>query len=123
MPRPRGSGEPLHLLVDGTGLKLCGAGEWLAGKHGTKARRSWWTLHLGLETKTGQIVAAALTTKDVDDGSQVGPLLDQVMGSVAPFTADGAYGQEGVSAAVAERHPDAAIIAASGSTRHQAGAT
>ena len=59
---------------------------------------------------TGQIVAAALTTNDVDDGAQVGPLLDQVAAPVASFTADGAYDQEGVAAAVAERHPEAAVI-------------
>ncbi len=50
------------------------------------------------------------TTKEVDDGSQVGPLLDQVAASVASFTADGAYDQDSVSAAVAERHLAAAII-------------
>ncbi len=109
-PRPRSDGEPLHLLVDSTGLKLCGAGEWLVEKHGTKTRRSWRKLPIGLDAGTGQIVAAVLTTKDVDDGSQVGSLLDQVAASVASFTADGAYDQEGVSATVAERHPAAAII-------------
>ncbi len=61
VPRPRRSGEPVHLLVDSTGLKLCGEGEWLVEKHGTKTRRSWRKLHLGLEADTGQIVAAALT--------------------------------------------------------------
>ena len=112
VPRPRlhGDSEPLHLLVDSTGLKLCGAGEWLLEKHGTKARRSWRKLHIGVDAGTGQIVAATLTRKEVDDGAEVGPLLDQVPGSVASFTADGAYDQEGVSAAIAERHPKAAII-------------
>jgi len=38
----------MHLLVDSTGLKLCGKGEWLGEKHGTKTRRSWRTLHLGV---------------------------------------------------------------------------
>ena len=66
----------MHLLVDSTGLKLCGAGEWLNEKHGTKVRRSWRKLHLGMDAGTGEIVASLLTTKDVDDGSQVGPLLD-----------------------------------------------
>ena len=65
---------------------------------------------LGLDAGTGWIVAATLTAKDVDDGAQVGPLLDQVGASVASFTADGGDDQEGVSAAVAARHPDAAII-------------
>jgi len=63
-----------------------------------------------MDADTGQIVAAALTRKEVDDGSKVGPLLDQVAASVASFTADGAYDQDSVSAAVAERYPAAAII-------------
>jgi hypothetical protein len=109
-PGPRRGGEPLHLLVDSTGLKLCGAGEWLIEKHGAKTRRSWRKLHIGLDADTGQIVAAALTTKEVDDGSEVGPLLDQVAASVASFTGDGAYDQESVSTAVVERHPEAAVI-------------
>src|SRR3954466_12206104 len=118
VPRPRsgsspeagGEAAPVHLLVDSTGLKLCGPGEWLVEKHGTKARRSWRKLHLGRDADTGQIVAATLTTHDVDDGSQVDPLLDQVDGPIASFTGDGAYDQEGVYASVAERHPEAAII-------------
>jgi len=44
--RPRRGGEPMHLLVDSTGLKLCGAGEWLVEKHGAKTRRSWRKLHI-----------------------------------------------------------------------------
>ena len=109
-PRPRRDGEPLHLLVDSTGLKLCGAGGWLVEKHGMKTRRSWRKLHVGLNAGTGQIVAATLTAKEVDDGAEVVALLDQVAGAVASFTGDGAYDQEGVSAAVAERHPEAAVI-------------
>jgi hypothetical protein len=109
-PRPRSDGESVHLLVDSTGLKLCGAGEWLIEKHGTRKRRSWRKLHLGIDADTRQIVAAVLTDKDVDDGSQVGPLLDQVAAPVVSFTADGAYDQEGVAAAVAERHPEVAVI-------------
>jgi Transposase DDE domain len=116
VPRPRSSSrtgdgaEPVHLLVDSTGLKLCGPGEWLVEKHGTKARRSWRKLHLGRDAATGQIVAATLTTHDVDDGSQVSPLLDQVDGPITSFIGDGAYDQDGVYASVGERHPEAAII-------------
>ncbi len=109
-PRPRRDGEPMHLLVDSTGLKLCGAGEWLIEKHGTRTRRSWRKLHLGMDAGTGQIVAAVLTDKDADDGAQVGPLLDQVAAPVVSFTADGAYDQESVYAGVAERHPEAAVV-------------
>jgi Transposase DDE domain len=89
--RPRPGSEPVHLLVDSTGLKLCGPGEWLVEKHAAKVRRSWRKLHIGVDADTGQIIAAELTSKDVDDGSQVGPLLEQIAGPVASFTGDGAY--------------------------------
>jgi hypothetical protein len=55
-------------------------------------------------------VASTLATTDVDDASQVGPLLDQVADPVALFTADGAYDQDGVYGEVAARHPEAAVI-------------
>ena len=118
VPRPRSGSRsdygreaaPVHLLVDSTGLKLCGPGEWLIEKHGTKMRRSWRKLHLGVDADTGQIVAAALTGREVDDGAQVGPLLDQVTGPVASVTGDGAYDQDGVYTSVGERHPEAAVI-------------
>jgi IS5 family transposase len=71
-------GEPVHLLVDSTGLKLCGAGEWLQERHGTKVRRSWRKLHIDLDADTGRIMAATLTKHDMDDAAQVEPLLDQV---------------------------------------------
>jgi DDE family transposase len=63
-----------------------------------------------MDADTGQIVAASLTAKEVDDGAEAGALLDQVDGAVASFTADGGYDQGSVSTAVAERHPEAAII-------------
>ena len=107
---PLSSAEPVHLLVDSTGLKLSGAGEWLVEKHGTSRRRSWRKLHIGVDADTGRIVAAALTTNDVDDGSQVGPLLEQIAGPVASFTGDGAYDRDDVYREVCRRHPDAAVI-------------
>ena len=102
--------EPVHLLVDSTGLKLSDAGEWLVEKHATSRRRSWRKLHIGVDANTGQIVAAALTTNNFDDGLQVGPLLDQIDRPVAAFTGDGAYDQEGVYGEVAASHPDAMVI-------------
>ena len=86
---PRPGSAPVHLLVDSTGLKLCGSGEWLLEKHGTRTRRSWRKLHIGTDADTGRIVAATLTASNVDDAYQVGTLLEQV-GPLASFTADGA---------------------------------
>ena len=100
----------MHLLVDSTGLKLCGPGEWLVENHGTQTRRSWRKLHIGLDANTGQVVASALAGPETDDGAQVGPLLDQVAGSVASVTGEGAYDQDRVYADIAERHRQAAII-------------
>ena len=53
--QPGAQAEALHLLVDSTGLKLCGAGEWLVEKHGPKTRRAWRKLHIGLDAGTGQM--------------------------------------------------------------------
>jgi hypothetical protein len=112
VPRPRSSpgAGPVHLLVDSTGLRLCGPGEWLVEKHGSRRRRSWKKLHLATDADSGRIVASALTDHDGDDGSQVGPLLDQIEGSVASFTADGAFDRDDVYREVATRHPEAAVI-------------
>ena len=60
---------------------------------------------IDIDAATGQVVAATLTSNDVDDGTQVGTLLDQVDGPIASFTADGAYDQDGVYGEIAERHP------------------
>jgi hypothetical protein len=111
VPRPRaGTGGPVHLLVDSTGLKLGGPGEWLLEKHGTRTRRAWRKLHLGLEAGTGRIEAVELTGHETDDGSRVGPLLDQVADPVASVTGDGAHDREDVYGAVADRHPEAAVV-------------
>ena len=56
------------------------------------------------------VLATELTGPEIDDGSQVGPLLDQVDGPVASVTADGAFDRDDVYAEVAARHPEAAVI-------------
>jgi Transposase DDE domain len=100
----------VHLLVDSTGLQLCGPGEWLVEKHGTRRRRSWRKLHIGVDAGTGQILASELTTSEVEDGSQVEPLLDQIPTSLASLTGDGAYDQAGIYGTIAQRHPEADVI-------------
>jgi len=72
------SGEPLHLVVDSTGVKLYGEGEWKVRKHGYSKRRTWRKVHLGLDAKTGQVRAALMTHQDVDDASVLPGLLDQI---------------------------------------------
>ncbi len=100
-PLRRGGTGPLHLLVDSTGLKLGGAGEWLIEKHGTSRRRSWRKLHIGIDANSREIVAIEVTGKDIDDAAMVDALLDQIADPIASFTADGGYDQDRVSQAVA----------------------
>ena len=102
--------EPLHLLVDSTGLKICGEGEWLDQKHGIRSHRRWRKLHLGMDAGTHEIVAVELTPDDVGDISEIPHLLDQIDADVASMTADGAYDGEVVYDAVSERHPGAVVI-------------
>ncbi len=109
-PQIRTANGPVHLLVDSTGVKLSGPGEWLVEKHGTKRRRAWRKLHLAVDAKTGAIVASTLTSKEVDDAAELGPLLDQVDDPLAAVIADGAYDQDRVYDGVAEHSPEAVVI-------------
>jgi transposase len=87
-----------------------GAGEWLADRHGQRARRGWRKLHLAVDTNSGQIVAVTLTNQEIDDASQVDPLLGQTLGEIEQVTADGAYDGEPTYAAIATRDPDIAVV-------------
>src|SRR5918997_1149978 len=87
---------PVHVVIDATGLKVYGAGEWLVEAHGERGRRSWRKLHLAVDPNTGEILASALTTTEEGDASQVSPLLEQITGPIASVIADGAYDGEPV---------------------------
>ena len=87
----RNKTSDLHLIVDSTGLKLRGAGEWLFEKHGTAKRRAWRKLHIGIDADSGEIVAFDLSDKDVDDASHVSTLLDQLTQAPASFMAETAF--------------------------------
>ena len=97
---------PVHVVIDATGLKVHGAGEWLVEKHGGRGRRTWRKLHLAVDAGTGEILASELTATEEGDASQVGPLLEPITGPVASVIADGAYDGEPVYRAVSERQPD-----------------
>ena len=105
LARAQASG-PVHVVIDATGLKVYGAGEWLVEKHGARGKRTWRKLHLAIDPSTGEILASELTSNEEGDASQVGPLLDQIPGPLASVIADGAYDGEPVYRAVAERQPD-----------------
>lgn len=108
-PARIGTGE-LHLIVDSTGLKLRGAGEWLVEKHGAIKRRAWRKLHIGIDAGNGEIVAFDLTDKDVDDASHIRALLDQLTQAPASFMADGAYDRAATYEAILAKNPSARFI-------------
>jgi hypothetical protein len=108
--RPRSRAGELHLIVDSTGLKLRGAGEWLFEKHGTSKRWSWCKLHIGINAGSDEIVAFDLTDKEVDNASRVGPLLEQLEAAPASFLADGAYDRSHVFDAVLAKNPTVRFI-------------
>ena len=107
---PRSGTGKLHLIVDSTGLKLRGAGEWLFEKHGTSKRRTWRKIHVGIDADNGQIVAFDLTDKEIDDASHVEPLLEQLDDESASFMGDGAYDRAHVFNAIRVRNPDVRFI-------------
>jgi len=107
----RGSHGPLHLLIDSTGIKVEGEGEWNARKHGGTKRRVWRKIHIGIDERTLEIRAAEFITSDVGDAPMLPELLDQIPPEqqIASVTADGAFDTRKCHEAIAARGA-AAII-------------
>ena len=87
----RSKDTPMHLVVDSSGLKIVGEGEWKVRQHGWSKRRTGRKLHLGIDADTSEIVAQTLTMASKDDASQIKPLLAQIEGEMATCAGDGAY--------------------------------
>ena len=107
----KGSAGPLHLLVDSTGIKAEGEGEWNARKHGCPKRRLWRKIHIGVDEETLEIRAIEVTSSSIGDAPMLPDLLsqippDQELGSV---TADGAYDTRKCHDAIAARNAHAVI--------------
>jgi len=107
----RGSEGALHLLIDSTGIKVEGEGEWNARKHGGAKRRIWRKVHLGIDEKTLEIRAIEFTSSDIGDA----PMLPELLGQIPPdpevgnVTADGAYDTRKCHDAIADRGAYAVI--------------
>nr|WP_287287162.1 MULTISPECIES: IS5 family transposase [unclassified Okeania] len=83
--------EAIHMVVDSTGVKVYGEGEWKTRVHGVSKRRTWRKLHLGVSEATGEIISGVVTTNDVSDDQVFSDLLDGVDGEIAQVSGDGAY--------------------------------
>ena len=83
--------ENTYLVIDSTGAKVYGEGEWKVRQHGWTRHRTWRKIHLAVDESTGVIQSCVMTTNSVDDAAMVGTLLDEVQGKVSKVAADGAY--------------------------------
>lgn len=92
-----------HLVIDSTGLKVYGEGEWKVRTHGASKRRTWRKLHLGIDAATGEVVVAAASENSVSDGEMLPGMIEAVEGAIAQVSADGAYDRWKVYQALAER--------------------
>ena len=108
LPRRRQS-EPLHLVVDSTGIKVYGEGEWKVRQHGYTRRRTWRKLHLGVDEATGELVAAVVSTNSFKDSQLLPDLLAQVEDRIRQVSADGAYDSRNCYDAIRAREARAAI--------------
>jgi len=100
----------IHLVIDSTGLKILGDGEWHALKHRTSnKRRSWRKLHLGVDGD-GFIVTSKLTKSNDDDGVVALDLIEDIEPEIGRFTADGAYGSRAIYVALLARNHDTTIV-------------
>jgi len=108
LPRRRQT-EPLHLVVDSTGVKLYGEGEWKVRQHGYSKRRTWRKLHLGADEATGELVAAVVSTNNFTDGQVLPELLAQVEDEIKQVSGDGGYDKRNCYAAIGARGARATI--------------
>jgi len=103
---PKKKSSSLDIVVDSTGLKIYGEGEWKTRKHGISKRRTWRSLHLSVRIEDGEIEAVVLGEAGMSDANAVEPMLAQIDQEIESFAADGAYDKRKVYERVREHSPD-----------------
>lgn len=102
-------GGARHVVVDSTGVKVYGEGEWKTHQHGISKRRTWHKLHLGVDEETGEILAVVVSTNDISDGEVLPDLVNAIEDEIEQVSADGAYDQRQCYDAIRGRNAKAAI--------------
>ena len=110
---------PLHLLVDASGFKVYGEGEWKVRQHGYSKRRTWRKLHIGVNEATGEVIAAMASTNDLRDDALLGDLLSQVPGDIKQVSGDGIYDTAACYRLLQKRGARAAIPPRRGARKSQ----
>ena len=106
---PKKQTTSLYIVVDSTGLKIYGEGEWKTRKHGISKRRTWRKLHLSVNVENGQIEAEVLSEAGTADADAVEPMLAEIEQEIDDYGADGAYDKRKVYQKVKDHSPDADI--------------
>jgi len=101
----------LHLLVDSTGIKMLGEGEWKTRKHGADYRRQWRKVHLGIDAATLEIRAIEVIDNATGDAPILPCLLNEIAEdeTIASVSGDGAYDTKACHEAIAQRGAQAII--------------
>jgi hypothetical protein len=107
---PKKASGHLDIVMDSSGLKIYGEGEWKVRTHGKSKRRTWRKLHVGVEPHSGEIQAAALTTNSVSDDQMVEPLLKQIAQPIDHFAGDGGYDKRKVYDSLNQHAPEAEVL-------------
>ncbi|MEW6405612.1 MAG: IS5 family transposase, partial [Chloroflexota bacterium] len=107
---PKNSSGPLNIVLDSTGSKIYGEGEWKVRKHGYSKRRTWRKLHLGGNPETGEILAVVLTENSVSDDAVVKEMLEQIEETLLSCAGDGAYDKRKVYEALNQHSSEVDIL-------------
>jgi hypothetical protein len=101
--------EPRHIVVDSTGVKIYGEGEWKVRQHGVSKRRTWRRVHFAVDADSKDVVGVEVTTVDWVDCEVLSGLLEQIKEPIGQVDGDGAYDTREVHDAIAARGAKAAI--------------
>jgi hypothetical protein len=107
---PRKASGHLDIVMDSSGLKIYGEGEWKVRTHGKSKRRTWRKLHVAVDPHSGEIQAAGLTTNSVSDDQMVAPLLTQIEQPIGRFAGDGSYDKRKVYDSLNQHAPAALVL-------------
>ena len=107
---PKKTNQKLNIVMDSTGLKIYGEGEWKVRQHGVSKRRTWRKLHIGANPQDGEIQAVLLTENNISDDMAAEGLLEQIEQEIEKFAADGAYDKRKVYDCLNAHSPDVNIL-------------